>query len=262
VTEPLHEVALSPDEVREILAQCGRRALLVGGQALALWTAVYKVTPPKVLAASISSDADFIGDATLARNLGEALNGWDFWQPKFDDATPQTAKLSRTVEGGVKQIDFLGGIAGLDTAAVQRRAVLITLASGVELRVLHPLDVLESRLQNLLLIPEKRHAAGIAQTHLAVRVANAFLARRIKEGASTREVLDAIERIAQIATNKRLTGVMLDYDVDILSAVPFEKVVHAEFRTKRWPQITQAVQERQRKYQQQRVRRARSRRIR
>src|ERR1700736_5069235 len=111
----------------------------------------------------------------------------------------QTAKLNRTVEGGIKQIDFLGAIAGLDTAAVQRRAVVITLASGVELRVLHPLDVLESRLQNLLLIPEKRHAEGIAQTHLAVRIANAFLLRRIEEGASTREILDVIERIGQIA---------------------------------------------------------------
>jgi hypothetical protein len=75
--------------------------------------------------------------------------------------------------------------------------VVITLASGVDLRVLHPLDVLESRLQNLLLIPGKRHAAGIAQAHLAVRVVNAFLIRRIEEDASLREILDAIERVGQ-----------------------------------------------------------------
>jgi hypothetical protein len=71
VTEPIHEIALTTDEVREILAQCGPHALLVGGQALAMWASVYAVTPPKVLAASISSDADFIGNATLARKLGE-----------------------------------------------------------------------------------------------------------------------------------------------------------------------------------------------
>ena len=256
MTEPIREIALTPDEVREILAQCGPHALLVGGQALALWAAVYAVSPPKVLAASISSDADFIGNAALARRLGAALKGWDLWQPTLDDATPQTAKLSRTVPGGIKQIDFLGAIAGLDTAAIQRRAVVIALASGVEFRVLHPLDVLESRLQNLLLIPAKRHAAGIAQAHLAVRIANAFLTRRIEEGASVREVLDAIERIGQIAANKRLVGVLLDYDVDILSAVPIEKVDHTDFRMKRWPQIVQSMQERRRKYQQRRARRA------
>ncbi len=180
------------------------------------------------------------------------------WQPNLDDATPQTAKLSRTVRGGVKQIDFLGTIAGLDTAAVQRRAVVITLASGEALRALHPLDVLESRLQNLLLIPEKRTAAGIAQAHLAVRVANAFLVRRIDEGANLREVLDAIERVAQIATNKHLTGVLLDYEVDIVSAVPVEKVDHTEFQTRRWPHIIESVRERLEKFQQ-RARRKRPR---
>ena len=174
MTERLHEVALTPDEVQEILAHCGPHALLVGGQALALWAAVYEVTPPKVLAAAISSDADFIGNAELARKLGRALKHWDLWKPRIDDATVQTAKLTRTVEGGIKQIDFLGSIAGLNTEAVQRRAVTITLVSGVELRVLHPLDVLESRLQNLLLIPEKRGAVGIAQAQLAVKIAKGF----------------------------------------------------------------------------------------
>ena len=63
MTEPVPEIALTAEEVDEILAQCGSHALLVGGQALALWSAVYKVTPPEILAASISSDADFIGSA-------------------------------------------------------------------------------------------------------------------------------------------------------------------------------------------------------
>jgi hypothetical protein len=256
VTEPAHEIALTPDEVQEILAHCGPHALLVGGQALALWATVYEVTPPKVLAAAISSDADFIGNAELARKLGRALKHWDLWKPSFDDTTVQTAKLTRTVEGGIKQIDFLGAIAGLNTEAVQRRAVTITLVSSVELRVLHPLDVLESRLQNLLLIPAKRGVVGIAQAQLAVKIAKGFFNRLIMEGASTRVIFDAVERIGQIATNKRLTSVMLDYEIDVLSAVPVEKIDHAHFRMKRWPQITETVQEQKRKYQQQRTRRA------
>jgi hypothetical protein len=255
VTEPAHEVALTPDEVQEILAHCGQHALLVGGQALALWASVYEVTPPRVLAAAISSDADFIGSAELARKLGHALKDWNFWKPTFDDATVQTAKLTRTVESGIKQIDFLGAIAGLNTQAVQRRAVTITLVSGTVLRVLHPLDVLESRLQNLLLIPEKRGAVGIAQAQLAVRIANRFFNRLLTEGASTRVIFDAIERIGQIATQKQLTSVMCDYEIDVLAAVPAEKIDHAHFRMKRWPQITQAAQEQKRKYQQQRTRR-------
>ncbi|MDB6103528.1 MAG: hypothetical protein JWO52_3527 [Gammaproteobacteria bacterium] len=129
MTKSTPEVALTPEEVQEILAHCGPHALLVSGQALALWAAVYDVTPPPVLAGAISSDADFIGNVQLARKLGHALKLWDFWQPAPDDATTQTAKLTRTVANGIKQIDFLDGIAGLDTQAVQRRAATITLAS-------------------------------------------------------------------------------------------------------------------------------------
>src|SRR5882724_4909908 len=54
-------------------------------------------TPPPVLAGAISSIADFIGNVQLARKLGHALKLWDFWQPAPDDATTQTAKLTRTV---------------------------------------------------------------------------------------------------------------------------------------------------------------------
>jgi len=257
VTKSTPEVALTPEEVQEILAHCGPHALLVGGQALALWAAVYDVTPPPVLAGAISSDADFIGNVQLARKLGHALKLWDFWQPAPDDATTQTAKLTRTVANGIKQIDFLDGIAGLDTQAVQRRAATITLASGADLRVLHPLDVLESRLQTLRLIAGKRNAGGIAQAHLSVGIARSFLLRLIEEAAGTRVIFDAIERIGQIATNKRLTGVMLDYNLDVLSAVPAERIEQSAFRTKQWPQIMQAVEEQKRKYQKQRARRSR-----
>jgi hypothetical protein len=239
VTDPAPEVALTAEEVQEILSLCGPQALLVGGQALALWAVVYEVTPPEILAASISSDADFVGNAEIARKLGRSLKHWDFWRPKLDDATVQTAKLTRTVADGIKQIDFLGGIAGLDTEAIQRRAVTLTLTSGTDLRVLHPLDVLESRLQNLLLIPEKRHPGGIAQAQLAISIARGFLNRLLDEGAGVRLVFDAIERIAQIASKKALTGVMLDYSLDVLSAVPFERMEHPPFQTKRWPKIVQ-----------------------
>jgi hypothetical protein len=47
-------------------------------------------------------------------------------------------------------------------------------------------------------------------------------------------IFDAIERIGQIATNKRLTGVMLDYNLEVLSAVLAQRIEQSAFRTKRW----------------------------
>ncbi len=255
MTEPAPEVALTADEVREILSLCGPQALLVGGQALALWAVVYEVTPPGILAASISSDADFIGSAELAHTLARAMKGWDYWKPKIDDTTIQTAKLTRTDAAGIKQIDFLGGIAGLSTEAIQRRAVTLTLASGTDLRVLHPLDVLESRLQNLRLISEKRHPGGIAQAQLAIGIARAFINRLLDEEVEIRVAFDAVERIAQIAANKALTGVAVDYSLDVLAAVPVDRIDHPDFKTRRWPAVLQRVTEQREKYVRMRDRR-------
>ena len=243
------EVALTAAEVQEILSVCGTQALLVGGQALALWAVIYDVTPPRILATSISSDADFIGSAEIARKLASSLRHWKFWRPDLEDVTVQTAKLTRTVPEGIKQIDFLAAIAGLDTETIQRRAVTITLASGTGLRVLHPLDLLESRLQNLLLIPEKRHPGGIAQAQLAIAIAQAFLNRLLDVGSDMRSVLDAIERIGQIAANKALTAVTVDYSLDVLAAVPVARIDQPLFLTKRWPTIVHAVAKQRRLYQ-------------
>ena len=70
-----------------------------------------------------------------------------------------------------------------------------------------------------------------------------------------RIIFDAIERVAQIAASKRLTGVMLDYNFDVLSAVPIERIENSAFQTKRWPRIMQTVDEQRRKCQRLRARR-------
>ena len=124
----------------------------------------------------------------------------------------------------------------------------ITLRSGISLRVLHPLDVLESRLQNLLSLPEKRDQAGIAQANLAIAVAGRFLEQLLGEDANQRALFDAIERIAQIATNKRLSSVIVEYGFDLLAIVPTSKIENSEFQTLRWPQITAAAQEQTDRY--------------
>jgi hypothetical protein len=121
VPDRLHEVALTREEVDKILSVCGSQALLVGGQALAFWAAYYEIEPIGALSASVTSDADFIGTSRVAVRLREALD-WNIWFPEMDDATDQTAKVTTLIPGGgVKQVDFLRAIVGLDTKAIQAR---------------------------------------------------------------------------------------------------------------------------------------------
>jgi len=231
------EAALDPEEVRKILSICSPTGLLVGGQALAFWADHLQVERPESLISGVTADADFIGDAALATALGKSL-GWRTWIPSLDDSTPQTGKVThRTRSGEVKQVDFLSGVAGLTTKDLVRRAIEMDIPDIGRLRVIHPVDVLDSRIQNLHLLPEKRNAAGIAQAQLALGVARAFITREVATRGE-RIGLKLLERIGQMATDIAAVRIFLLYGIDPLEAVPLE-----QFRTTtalhrvRWPQI-------------------------
>jgi hypothetical protein len=235
------EEPLTPEDVRKILSICSPRGLLVGGQALAFWADHLQVQRPANLLSGVTADADFIGDAVLAKNLGKRL-GWHTWIPALDDSTPQTGKVThRTKGGGVKQVDFLSGVIGLTTKDLARRAIELEVPDIGRLRVIHPIDVLDSRIQNLHLLAEKRNAAGIAQARLAVDVAREFIRREVATRGE-RVGLKLLERIADIAGDIAAVRVFLLYGVDPLRAVPLE-----DFRTTsalhkvRWPQIVAEV---------------------
>ena len=234
---------LTPAEVRQILSLCSPRGLLVGGQALAFWADHLQVARPPGLATVVTVDADFIGDAALARSLGRRL-GWQTWIPAIDDATPQTGKVThRLRSGAVKQVDFLSGVIGLTTKDLVRRAVELDVPEIGRVRVLHPIDVLDSRIQNLHLLTEKRTDAGVAQARLSVDVVRAFLRQEIARRGE-RPGLKLLERIAAIAADIAAVRVFLLFGIDPLRAVPLE-----EFRTTsalhrvRWPQIVAEVGE-------------------
>ncbi|HET6631060.1 MAG TPA: hypothetical protein VFG91_14915 [Woeseiaceae bacterium] len=237
---------LTPDDVRKILSVCSPRGLLVGGQALAFWADHFQVSRPPDLVSGVTADADFIGDSHLARDLARKL-GWRVWVPTLDDATPQTGKVTRrSRDGAVKQVDFLSGVAGLTTKDLVRRAVHMEVPGIGELRVIHPIDVLDSRIQNLHLLPGKRNRAGIAQGKLAVDVARGFIRREI-ETHGERAGLKLLERVAEIAADIAAVRVFLLYGIDPLQAVPIE-----DFRTTpalhklRWPQILAEVEKKRR----------------
>jgi hypothetical protein len=122
-----------------------------------------------------------------------------------------------------------------------QRAWAIAPCGARRLRVIHPVDVLDSRIQNLHLLPGKRTAAGIAQARLAVDVAREFIRREV-DTRGERVALKLLERVAEIAGDMAAVRVALLFDIDPLQAVPLE-----DFRTTsalhkvRWPQIVAEV---------------------
>lgn len=252
------EAPLTPEDVRKILSICSPRGLLVGGQALAFWADHLQVERPANLVSGVTADADFIGDSVLAKDLARRL-GWKVWIPALDDSTPQTGKVThRTRNGAVKQVDFLSGVVGLTTKDLARRAIEMEMPGIGRLRVIHPIDVLDSRIQNLHLLPEKRTDAGIAQALLAVDVARAFI-RQMVAARDERAGLKLLERVADVAGDIAAVRVFVLYGIDPLKSVPLE-----DFRTTsalhkvRWPQIIAEVGEKRESLRKLSLRSARS----
>ncbi len=248
MTEPNYEAALTDAEVDSILSHCGFSALLVGGQALAVWASYFQIEPIRELADKITLDVDFIGTRQVAAALATALH-WHVYFPTIEDGTPQTAKVSTTLpDGGIKQVDFLSAIVGLDTRKVQARASELILRSGTRVRLLSPLDVLESRLRNLDILPAKQNPIGIAQAELASAVAGKFFNTLIDSGEKPRVVLDAVKRLSQIAFDPRLSRVCFKYGLDVLAAVPASRIASPAFKLKRWPQLVMEAEKLRQKH--------------
>ncbi len=245
----LREVALTPDEITQILTVCGSRALLIGGQSLAFWALRYQVRPAGVLSESVTMDIDFVGTANVAALLKERLGGhWQLHAASLDEVSGQTAKVYvQLPDNGLKQVDFLSGIVGLDTQTAKRRAVEVEADPGVWVSVLHPLDVLESRLQNLRHLATKQNEVGVAQARLAVEVVCAFLEERLTEG-DTKPVFQAIKRIKRLVLNPGLARTAFAYDIDVLAAVPVERIAKEDFQERFWPDVLSKLKEKRDRY--------------
>jgi hypothetical protein len=240
LSEQIQEVALTEEEKNTILSYCGPEPLLVGGQALAFWAVWFKIESPAELGDKVTTDADFVGSSKNARALNKQLH-WTMWTPSLDDSTPQTAKLTKKVDyNGVKQIDFLHSIVGLDTKEIRKRAVAIDLSTSSKISILHPVDVLTSRLKNLQHLREKQNEVGVAQAHLAIKITSAFL-RTLLAAPNPRELLTWVEHIARIALDKSLGNTLDRYELDPLKSIPAGEIEVPEFQTKRWPQLIETA---------------------
>ena len=245
----LREVALTSAEITQILTVCGTQALLIGGQSLAFWALHYQVRPAGLLSESVTMDVDFVGNVKVAALLTKQLGGqWKLRAAPLDDMSGQTAKVYAVLpDNGLKQVDFLSGIVGLDTQSANNRAVDVEADPGVWVRVLHPLDVLESRLQNLRQLPGKRNAVGVAQARLAVEVVRAFLEDRLAAG-DTRRVFQAIKRVKKLALSPGLARTAFYYDIDVLAAVPAARIAKAQFHEQFWPDVLSRLKAKHERY--------------
>jgi hypothetical protein len=224
------------DEITEVIKACAHDdVVLIGGIAVSLLASVYKV---QTIEPIYTSDGDFFGDHLALTKSKEALP----WKSReylatMDESTPNVGKLAVDIADDAKpvEVDFLSSVNNLSSDEIEQRAIKLQIGDKT-VRVLHPILVLENKIGNLALYPNKRNQGGIGQAKAAVAIAKAYLSGIPPE----REQLNGMERVGRFAAREGACYVHKIFGIDALAALPDQPISRA-FIDRRLPQIREQV---------------------
>lgn len=207
--------------------------ILVGGQALTAWVEHYKISIPDTGTPALTQDLDFLGYKREATFLAKHLSG-SLAIPENFDPTPNSAIVTFIGPSGQRLlIDFLGCLHGLTNDEVEEKAVDL-IVSGVRTKIMDPLVVLKSRLENLKGLSSKRNGNGYAQAKVAIDVAGAYLGELARD-YSQRYLLNAIKQVFRIAASPAGVYCNAEYHLDPTTAIDTRLVKNPKFKVEEWP---------------------------
>jgi hypothetical protein len=233
--------------VEALLGAAGDRLVLVGGQALKVWMDRYGVTMPARVS-YVSRDVDFLAesasDTGAVRRLARALGGRTVFPRRRAALTALVGQAVKSIsDHEVLNVDVLHRVFGADKR-LRTRAVTIRL-SKVELRVMHPLDVLKSRLDNLHGLREKQNELGEAQLRAAIEVARAFQREAAaventprSRRPTTLRYASFVERLAISDAGRKVAA---RHGIHVADAVEPSAVPHDGFREKTLPRLARRM---------------------
>jgi hypothetical protein len=234
-------VRVPPELLERILELVGIDMILVGGQALAFWAAYYRSPAPAI---AITKDVDLLGTKADVERLARGLDAKAVFPHKIATTLLVGQVLKDLPGGGYVNIDVMFRVYGnIATEAIASRAVLAENPAG-RFRVMHPIDVLQGRLENVYGLSAKQDEHGVAQLRLAIDVARTFvgdIASQEATGAhdSTRPVvLRHLARLEALALSDAGRKVAKRQGVHVADAIDPEPVSHIKpFMSKKLPQL-------------------------
>ena len=231
------EVPISKELLEKVLSGITQDAVLIGGQALAVWVTEYNIDiTSSSLSGSISNDADFLGDRKDVAAIAKSVSG----KSKYPTERQITALVGQ-VEINVSKtefvnIDVLHKVIGIDAASIKRRATEVHFGS-TKFYLMHPLDVLQSRVENLSQLDSKRNEVGIEQARLAALVAHEYIVSVSKNPDDEGVALKAIEHVASIAKSAAGRHASRQFGISFFSAIPRLHIKNEMFQEIRWPRL-------------------------
>lgn len=276
------------NEVLERMGPELERVVLIGGQAVECWVQYYlrQGRAPELAATPVASlDIDFCASVRTVVAIADRLQGKPIFPggkivldgfadavplagtpilpglrsrtDGFDDATPNAAVVRFfDARGHERTIDFLPDPHGMDAAEVERGSISVGIdradgtETGLACRVMHPVHCMESRVHNVIGLPDRYDTPhGRRQLRASVVLAREALKDTLEatpeDGSSpVRRVLRLNERIFRFCLEDDDGRVIHAHPdgADPLDAVLLDPRLGEGFLTKRWPQVKAQIE--------------------
>ena len=246
------EASFTRATLAPLLKAAGRSGVLVGGQALAVWVDYFGIAASWGADedAVITRDIDFLGDRELVERVAKAFPARTVFPPRRA-LTALVGQVEIPQPGGTfLNVDVIHKVFGVDAGGIRKRAVDIEFeqrGETIRFAVMHPVDVLRSRLANLAKLAEKQTSAGVRQVWLATQVVRHFIARVADDGDAAegqKRALKAIEIVAKLARSAAGRKARDAFGVDFVAAIPADCIKSEAFRKQRWPRLLAQLEKR------------------
>jgi hypothetical protein len=251
---------VAPETLKSILETiqaAGIEIVVVGGQAINLWAVQYSQSTPdwEQLQPYASEDLEIYGGRLEAVQCAEALNGKLTLARDFDPS-PNAEVVTIDWQGSQFRIDILSSVYGLSDAEISATALRLrglSSLSNVELKVLHPVLCLESKLKCLRDLDQQLRQDE-KHVRLALLILRSLLITQL-ETQPPRGLLNLVERIVNNTWTDAALYAWYRFDIRVETAIPIEVIQQhpaeqwQNFVQIRWPQILERLTERRTRYE-------------
>lgn len=234
-----------PALIFRLLNAAGEDEVLVGGQALGVWVAKYDLAVPADRIA-ITRDTDFLTQSPTARSSVEKFARAIGGKARYPRRLERTALVGQVdldiSDDEFINVDVVFRVVGLDPQRVKERALRVDM-HGVSFLVMHPFDVLRSRLANLHELNAKQNEKGVMQLTLAIQVARQFLRSESARfsaadtSAGRSPVQTLVSEIEKMAIDDAARKVADRWGLHVADVIDPTLIPAGPFWTKKWPTL-------------------------